>query len=138
MYYINLTMKNNLFKVIEYTYYFSLIFFFIIYLFPGSIIGYLLYGSLWQQPNLINNPFGTAINHLFFFSFITLLITIIRSKVKNILTSYKFILLTSFFLEIFHLVVPNRAFELYDLIANLVGVVLVLFINQFLKWQKYF
>ena len=67
MYYINLTMKNNLFKVIEYTYYFSLIFLFIIYLFPGSIIGYLLYGSLWQQPNLINNPFGTAINHLIFF-----------------------------------------------------------------------
>ncbi len=130
-------MKNNLFKIIEFSYYLSLIILFIVYFFPGSLIGYLLYGSLWQQPNFIQNPFGTSINHLIFFSFVTFLITIIRSRVKNIFTNYKFILFISFFFEIMHLIVPNRAFELYDLIANIVGVTLVILIYSFLKWQKY-
>ena len=130
-------MKNNLFKTIEYTYYFSLIILFIIYLFPGSLISYLLYGNLWQQPNFIKNPLGTSINHLIFFSFITVLITIIRFRVKNIFTSYKVILFISCVLEILHLIVPNRAFELYDLIANIAGVAIILLLNRFIKWQKY-
>ena len=127
-------MKNNLFKTIEYTYYFSLIILFIIYLFPGSLISYLLYGNLWQQPNFIKNPLGTSINHLIFFSFITVLITIIRFRVKNIFTSYKVILFISCVLEILHLIVPNRAFELYDLIANIAGVAIILLLNRFIKW----
>ena len=130
-------MKNNLFKTIEYTYYFSLIILFIIYLFPGSLISYLLYGNLWQQANFIKNPLGTSINHLIFFSFITVLITIIRFRVKNIFTSYKVILFISCVLEILHLIVPNRAFELYDLIANIAGVAIILLLNRFIKWQKY-
>ena len=137
MYYINSVMKNNLFKTIEYTYYFSLIILFIIYLFPGSLISYLLYGNLWQQPNFIKNPLGTSINHLIFFSFITVLITIIRFRVKNIFTSYKIILFISCVLEILHLIVPNRAFELFDLIANIAGVAIILILNRFIKWQKY-
>ena len=127
-------MKNNLFKTIEYTYYFSLIILFIIYLFPGSLISYLLYGNLWQQPNFIKNPLGTSINHLIFFSFITVLITIIRFRVKNIFTNYKVILFISCVLEILHLIVPNRAFELYDLIANIAGVAIILLLNRFIKW----
>ena len=130
-------MKNNLFKIMEYSYYLSLIILFIIYLFPGSLIGYLLYGNLWQQPDFIQNPFGTSVNHLIFFSFITILITIIRSRVKNIFTSYKFILFISCFFEILHLIVPNRAFEFYDLLANISGITLVLLVYSFLKWQKY-
>ncbi len=137
MYYINTIMKNNLFKIMEYSYYLSLIILFVIYLFPGSLIGYLLYGSLWQQPDFIQNPFGTSINHLIFFSFITILIIIIRSRVKNIFTSYKFILFISCFFEILHLIIPNRAFEFYDLLANISGITLVLLVNSFLKWQKY-
>ena len=127
-------MKNNLFKTIEYTYYFSLIILFIIYLFPGSLISYLLYGNLWQQPNFIKNPLGSSINHLIFFSFITVLITIIRFRVKNIFTNYKVILFISCVLEILHLIVPNRAFELYDLIANIAGVAIILLLNRFIKW----
>ena len=127
-------MKNNLFKTIEYTYYLSLIILFIIYLFPGSLISYLLYGNLWQQPNFIKNPLGSSINHLIFFSFITVLITIIRFRVKNIFTNYKVILFISCVLEILHLIVPNRAFELYDLIANIAGVAIILLLNRFIKW----
>ena len=138
MYYIKSIMKNNIFKLIEYLYYFSLIFLLVLYLFPGSLIGYFLYGNLSQQPNLISNPIGTSINHLIFFSFITVLATITSSKVKNIFTNYKVILFISCISEVLHLIVPNRAFELYDLIANITGVITVLIINSFIKWLRSF
>ena len=89
-------MKNTILKLLIYIYYFSLVILFVIYLFPGSLIGYFLYGKLGQQPNLIPNPIGTSINHLIFFSYITILALIIRPKVKNILTDYKVILFISF------------------------------------------
>ena len=130
-------MKNTIFKLTEHVYYFSLLVLLILYLFPGSLIGYLLYGNLGQQPNLISNPIGTSINHLIFFSYITILAMIVRLRVKNILTNYRFILFISCALEIFHLIIPNRAFEFYDLIANFVGVVIILLLNSFIKWRKH-
>ena len=133
MYYIRLIMKNTILKPLEYIYYFSLVILLIIYLFPGSLIGYFLYGDLGQQPNLIPNPIGTSINHLIFFSYITILALIIRPKVKNILTDYKVILFISFILEILHFIIPNRAFEIYDLIANMLGVLIIILIKRFLK-----
>ena len=43
-----------------------------------------------QQPNFIDNPIGTSLNHLIFFSYITALAIIIKSRVRNIFASYKF------------------------------------------------
>ena len=126
-------MKNIILKLLEYIYYFSLIILFILYLYPGSLIGYFLYGNLEQQPNLIPNPIGTSINHLIFFSYITTLALIIRSKAVNIFTDYKMILFISFILEILHFVIPNRAFEFYDLIANILGVLIIIFIKRLIK-----
>ena len=137
MYYIKSIMKNTIFKFTEYAFYFSLIVLLILYLFPGSLIGYLLYGNLGQQPHLISNPIGTSINHLIFFSYITILAIIVRVRVKNIFTNYLVIILISCLLEISHLLIPNRAFEFYDLIANFTGVVLILLFNSFIKWRKY-
>ena len=136
MYYINLLMKNNIFKIIEYLYYFSLIVLFILYLFPGSLIGYFLYGNLGQQPNLIPNPIGTSINHLIYFSYITLLASIVRPSIKNILTNYKSILAISIILELLHMVIPNRAFEIYDLLANILGVIIILIGQKIIKCSK--
>ena len=126
-------MKNTILKPLEYIHYFSLATLFILYLFPGSLIGYLLYGNFGQQPTLIPNPLGTSINHLIFFSYITILALIIRPKIKNILTDYKIILFISFILEISHFVIPNRAFEFFDLIANILGVLIIIFIKRFIK-----
>ena len=126
-------MKNTILKLLKYLYYFSLIILLILYLYPGSLVGYFLYGNLQQQPNLIPNPIGASINHLIFFSYITILALIIRPKVKNILTDYKIILFISFILEILHFIIPNRAFEFYDLIANMLGVLIIIFIKRLIK-----
>ena len=130
-------MKNIIFKLLEYLYYFSLSILLILYLFPGSLIGYLLYGNLGQQPDLIPNPFGTSINHLVFFSYITLLALMLRSRAKNILTNFKTLIILSIILELLHYIIPNRAFEIYDLTANVLGVIIILILQKILKWPNF-
>ena len=127
-------MKNTIFKLLEYSYYFSLVILFILYLFPGSLIGYFLYGNLGQQPDLIPNPIGTSINHLISFIFLSFLAFILRVRKQNFFNSFQFLFFTSIFLELLHRFIPNRAFEYYDLLANTIGVIFAyLFIKLILK-----
>jgi len=121
-------MKNNILKSIMYLYYLSLVVLLIIYLYPGSIIGYLLYADLGKQPSLINNPIGTAINHFFYFFYLTFLGLIYNLREKKFINGFFFLFLLSFFLELLHFFIPNRAFELNDLLANIIGVLSILFL----------
>ena len=126
-------MKNNILKSIIYLYYLSLIFLLLIYLFPGSIIGYLLYGDLGKQPNIVSNPIGTSINHFFYFFFLTFFGLIYNLSEKKFINSFLFLFVLSFLLELLHFFIPNRAFELHDLIANNIGVVSVFFLFKLKK-----
>ena len=127
-------MKNTIFKLLKYSYYFSLVILFILYLFPGSLIGYFIYGNLSQQLDLIPNPIGTSINHLISFIFLSSLAFIVRVREIKFINSFKFLFFTSILLEIFHYFIPNRAFEYYDLFANFTGVIVAyLFIQLILK-----
>ena len=121
-------MKNIILKFTIYLYYLSLVALLILYLFPGSIIGYLLYRDLGIQPNLIKNPIGTSINHFLFFFFLTFLGLTFNLYKKKFINSNFFLLTISIFLELLHFVIPNRAFELNDVIANSAGVVFIYFL----------
>ena len=121
-------MKNNILKSIIYLYYLSLVALIIIYLFPGSIIGYVLYGNFGKQPNLFDNPIGTSINHFFYFFYLTFLGIIYNLIEKKFINSFSFIFILSFLLELLHFFMPNRAFELDDLLANSVGIVSIFFL----------
>ena len=121
-------MKNNILKSVMYLYYLSLVVLLIIYLYPGSIIGYLLYADLGKQPSLINNPIGTAINHFFYFFYLTFLGLIYNLREKKFINGFFFLFFLSFFLELLHFFIPNRAFELNDLLANIIGVLSILFL----------
>jgi len=133
MYYIKFIMKNNVLKLIKYLYYFSLITLFILYLFPGSLIGYFLYGDLGKQPNIIDNPIGTSINHFFYFMYLTILAVICNLKQDQVFTNFYFIFSISIFLEASHYIIPNRAFEYYDLLANVVGVLIIFLFRKMFK-----
>ena len=123
-------MKNTIFKILKYSYYFSLVSLFVLYLFPGSLIGYFLYGNLAQQPDLIPNPIGTSINHLISFTCLSSLAFIMRVRERKFINSFQFLFFTSILLEILHCFIPNRAFEYYDLFANLAGVIIAYFFIQ--------
>ena len=126
-------MKNIFLKFIEYLCYLSFIVLFILYLYPGSLIGYFLYGDLGKQPDLIDNPIGTSINHFFSFMFLTTLAVICNLKKKRILTNIYFIFFVSIFLEVLHYVIPNRAFEFYDLLANVAGVLVIVLLSKVIR-----
>ena len=129
-------MKNTIFSTLKYLFYFSFIILLILYLFPGSLIGYFLYGNLGQQPDIISNPIGTSINHLVFFFYLSILGFIFQNNQKKIVNSFSFLFLISIILELLHYFIPNRAFELNDLYANSAGVVLAFFVVRFIKKIK--
>ena len=126
-------MKNNVLKMIKYLYYFSLMALFILYLFPGSLIGYFLYGDLSKQPNIVETPIGTSVNHFFYFVYLTIIAVIINSKQNQFFTNFYFIFSISILLEASHYIIPNRAFEYYDLLANTAGVLLVFLLRKVIK-----
>ena len=129
-------MKNTIFSSLKYLFYFSFIILLILYLFPGSLIGYFLYGNLGKQPNLISNPIGTSINHLIFFFYLSILGFLLQNTHKKFINSFSFLFLISIILELLHYFIPNRAFELNDLYANSLGVLIAYFIFKILKNLK--
>ena len=126
-------MKNNALKLIKYLYYLSLIALFILYLFPGSLIGYLFYGDFGKQPDLISNPIGTSINHALAFFYLSILGLISHLRDKSFNQTSIFLISLSIILELFHYVIPNRSFEFLDLFANLFGTLIAIFIILFYK-----
>ena len=126
-------MKNSILYSFKYLFYFSLIVLLILYLFPGSLIGYILYGNFGKQPDLISNPIGTSINHLIFFFYVSIIGFVFRINQKTFLNSFSFLFLVSITLELLHYIIPNRAFELNDLYANSIGVLLAYLTFKFFK-----
>ena len=87
------------------------------------LLGFLFYGDWGQQPDLIKNPFGTTINHFIYYLYISLLGFFIYSKTENLRKFVYALFFLSIILELFHLIIPNRSFQLTDLIANILGVI---------------
>ena len=115
-------------KVLKSIFHISVLFLIVISLWPGSLIGFLLYNNWSQQPNLISNPFGTAINHFICYVCISLMGFYIYAKNENFKKLVYGLFFLSIALEIFHLIIPNRSFQLQDLLANIFGVMVAYFI----------
>ena len=124
-------MKNVIFKSLEYIYYFLLFALLILYLFPGNIIAFFMNGEL-TQPYSSSKSYFASLSHFFYFSCITFLAVIIKNKTNNILLN--FIIFISIFLEITHIIIPNRYFEIYDLASNIIAVFTVLLLKKIIRW----
>ena len=94
----------------------------IISLYPGSLLGYLFYGDFGQQPNLIENPFGTSINHFIYYIYVSLLGFFLYAKTENFEKLVYALFFLSVILELLQFIIPNRSFEIGDLIGNILGV----------------
>ena len=122
---------SNIFKIIFHFLNIILIFF---YLFPGSILGWVFYSNLKIQPQLTDDFINISSNH--FYTFFVLSITGIFSylKHKKLNLLIKYLLLLSVILELFHLLIPQRSFELSDLFGNILGVMVAIIIYKI--WKK--
>ena len=101
----------------------------ILYLFPGSILGWFLYNDHLIQPQ-ITRDFIISSNHVYAFVLLSSLgvFSFHNTKKINFLSVYLFLL--SIFLELFHIIIPNRGFEMSDLFGNIAGVILVILIYK--------
>ena len=110
------------YKIIFYLSNFALIF---LYLFPGSFFGYVIYDDIKLQPQ-ITRDFLISSNHFYVFIILSISGIIAYNKTTriNVLITYLFLL--SIILEFFHIIIPNRNFELSDLFGNFLGVVLII------------
>ena len=110
-------------------FYFANIVLMIFYLYPGSILGCFLYNDCYIQPQ-ITQDFIVSANHVYAFILLTSLglFSFHNTKKINFLIFYLFLL--SIILELFHIIIPNRGFEMSDLFGNIVGVILVILIYK--------
>ena len=110
-------------------FYFANIVLMIFYLYPGSILGCFLYNDCYIQPQ-ITQDFIVSANHVYAFILLTSLglFSFHNTKKINLLIFYLFLL--SIILELFHIIIPNRGFEMSDLFGNIVGVILVILIYK--------
>ena len=124
-------MKEIFFKN-KLIFYFLNIFIFLEYLYPGSLLGCIIFKNCKIQPQLTPN-FIISSNH--FYSFIILSIVGFLTFKKNYQHFYLIIYLIfiSIVLEIIQYFIPGRSFEYPDLFGNLTGVIVVLIIAKILK-----
>ena len=108
-----------------------------LYLFPGSLIGLIIYNNKNIQPQLTPDFFISS-NHFYVFTLISVTgyLSFIKKKHIRILAIY--LILLSITLETFHLIIPARSFEWSDLLGNLLGVFIVIIINILIKKYGYF
>ncbi len=118
---------NN--KIIFYLTNFFLI---VLYIFPGSLPGLVFYGDKEIQPQ-ITPDFILSSNHFFVFILISIIGFFTYAKSKKIKYLVIYLILLSTILEIFHLIIPNRSFEWFDLFGNLFGVLVVIFIYNLIN-----
>jgi VanZ family protein len=108
------------------------IFLITLYLFPGSLVGWFIYGNKKIQPQ-ITPDFIISSNHFYVFILISAIGFLSfknQNQIKNLII---YLVLLSLILEAFHLIIPERSFQLSDLFGNFLGVIVVIFVRKLIN-----
>ena len=104
----------------------------VLYLFPGSVLGWFLYNDSSLQPQITPNLIVSS-NHVYAFLTLSFVGFFTYKKIEQFKFLSIYLLFLSTILEIFHYFIPERSFEFPDLFGNLVGVIIVIIIFYFFK-----
>ena len=115
-------------KFLKSIFHISILLLIIISLYPGSLLGYFFYSDWGRQPDLIENRFGTTINHFIYYVYISLLGLFLYLRSENFKKLVFGLFFLSVILEVFHLIIPNRSFQVGDLFGNILGVIVAYFV----------
>ena len=127
----------NFFSKYKFIFYISNFILLVLYLFPGSLLGYFLYNDFQAQPQLTKN-FLVSTNHLYAFGLLSIIGLFSYKNSNKLIFLNLYLILLSIVLEILHIFIPLRSFEFSDLFGNLLGVTIVLTINFFYrKYENY-
>ena len=117
------------YKIIFYSINISLV---TLYLYPGSLIGLILYSDKKIQPQ-ITSDFIISSNHFYVFIFISIIGFSTYKKKNQIKNLIIYLILLSLILEFLHLFIPERSFQLSDLFGNFFGVIIVIFVRKLIN-----
>jgi len=109
----------------------------ILSLYPGSILGFLLYGDTRLQPQITKDFLYISSQHLYVYFLVSALgfFSYLRDEKFNLVVIYLFFL--SIILEVAHLVISERSFQIEDLIGNILGVLIAYIIVLIYKfWRR--
>ena len=109
----------------------------ILSLYPGSILGFLLYGDFRLQPQFTKDFLYISSQHLYSYLLVSALgfFSYLRDRKFNLVVIYLFFL--SIILEVTHLVISERSFQIEDLTGNILGVLIAYIIVLIYKfWRK--
>tara|TARA_B100000767_G_C19649803_1_gene486191 strand:+ start:448 stop:834 length:387 start_codon:yes stop_codon:yes gene_type:complete len=106
----------------------------ILYLYPGSVLGWLIYNDFQKQPQ-ITGDFIISSNHFYAFMLLSLLgiISFSNEKIKIL---FIYLIFIAIFLELCHIIIVSRSFQYSDLFGNLLGVFFILFLFNFYQYLK--
>ena len=128
---------DKVISFLNFVFYISILLLIIISLFPGSLLGFFIYGDLGRQPILIENPFGATINHFICYFYVSMLGLCLYLRSNNFQKLVYSLFFLSIILEVLQIIVPNRAFEIYDVSANFAGVLVAYFLVKIYQfWSK--
>ena len=113
------------------------LFIIVLYLYPGSILGLILYGNLKQQPQITIDFFNISSNHVYAFFLLSLLGSVCYLNHLKFIFLIYYLFFLSIILELFHIIIPERSFQFGDLAGNVLGVIIsciIVFIFKY--WRK--
>ena len=106
-----------------------------LYIYPGSLLGFLIYKDILKQPQISADFFALSSNHVYAFLLLSSLGLI--SYLKNLKIIILYLIFISISLELLHLFIPNRSFQFSDLFGNISGVLIsILILILFNFWRK--
>ena len=121
-------------KFLKVSFYLSNLALIILYLYPGSLIGCLFYNDCQIEPKITKDFLIVSSNHLYLFFALSVHGFIsFQNQNKKI---FYYLIVISIFLELMHLLIPIRAFQIQDLLGNIFGVVISYFIFKMLITRK--
>ncbi len=109
----------------------------ILSLYPGSILGFLLYGDFKLQPQITKDFLYISSQHLYVYLLVSAFgfFSYLRDEKFILVVIYLFFL--SIILEVAHLVISERSFQIEDLTGNILGVLIAYTIVLIYKfWRR--
>ena len=109
--------------------------FIILYVYPGSIVGWLIYDDFQKQPQITSDFAFFSTNHIYAFLILSFL-GLVSYNMKNLKGLFVYLFFISIFLELCHSIIPQRSFEYRDLFGNVFGVFIVFLISIVINLLK--
>lgn len=106
----------------KFSFYFWLLFIFLVSIYPGNLINLVLIGDPTTHPG------GDKVSHFLTYFVLGVLFNLSYKKNSFFKVMIGFLIFFSIIMELLHMIIPNRFYENFDLLMNFLGLVVGIYI----------